>query len=254
MPPHAFRRPPMADTRIPPPHTPGNWGEAFAALPAETPPRDGWRRVARQLDTRRRARRLPAWAGIAVAAGLLLVVGLWSGLQPTAPAPASPVAPPGQRLALQPARPVTTPGATPHPAAGAIDGDTVASPATRPPETTPRVATAPDPSPDPATAIAPATESALVPLQQESAHLETLLALARDDSVRSAGAVLLADAFDTRLAEIDALLANPGLAAGERESLWRARVDALRQAAGFVSTQRLLAVQGHGDAWLASVD
>lgn len=246
----------MADIRTPPPPTPASWGEAFAALPAETPPRDGWQRVSRQLDTRRRTRRrLPAWTGIAVAAGLLLAVGLWTGLRPLAPTPASPTAAPGPRVASQPARPASaTPDATPDPATGAIDGDTVASPATRPPATATRVAATQGPSTDAATAVTTTPENALAPLQQESAHLETLLALARDDSVGSAGAVLLADAFDARLAGIDTLLADPGLAPDEREALWRARVDTLRQAAGFVSTQRLLAVQGHGDAWLASVD
>ena len=242
----------MADTRTPPPPTPASWGEAFAALPAETPPRDGWQRVARQLDARRRARRLPAWAGLAAAAGLLLAVGLWAGLQSPAPTP-SPVAAPGPRVASQPASPTTaTPGATPDPAA--IDGDRVASPATRPAATATHVATTTDPSRDTTTIATTTPEDALAPLQQESAHLEALLALARDDSVGSAGAVLLADAFDARLAGIDALLANPGLAGDERAALWRTRVDTLRQAAGFVSTQRLLAVQGHGDAWLASVD
>jgi hypothetical protein len=36
--------------------------------------------------------------------------------------------------------------------------------------------------------------------------------------------------------------------------LWQARVDALRQAAGFESTQRVLASQGDGGALLVSVD
>lgn len=244
----------MADIRTPPPPTPASWGEAFAALPAEAPPRDGWQRVARQLAARRRAR-LPAWAGLAAAAGLLLAVGLWAGLRPPAPTPASPVAGPDQRVASQPAGSVpATPDATPDPATAAIDDDPVASPATRPAATATQVATTADPSRDTTTIATTTPEDALAPLQQESAHLEALLALARDDSVGSAGAVLLADAFDARLAGIDALLANPGLAGDERAALWRERVDTLRQAAGFVSTQRLLAVQGHGDAWLASVD
>src|SRR5690606_24421386 len=185
----------MADIRTPP-SAPGTWGEAFAALPAETPPRDGWQRVSRQLATRRRAR-LPAWAGLAAAAGLLLALGLWTGLRPLAPTPASPTAAPGPRVASQPARRASaTPDATPDPATGAIDGDTVASPATRPPATATRVAATQDPSTNAATAMTTTPENALAPLQQESAHLETLLALARDDSVGSAGAVLLADAFD----------------------------------------------------------
>src|SRR5690606_28382512 len=120
----------------------------------------------------------------------------------------------------------------------AIDGDPVASPATRPAATATHVATTTDPSRDTTTIATPTPEDPLAPLQQESAHLEALLALARDDSVGSAGAALLADAFAARPAGVDALLANPGLAGAERAARWRTRVDTLRQAAGFVSTQR----------------
>src|SRR5690606_4334201 len=155
----------MADTRIPPSPGPASWGEAFAALPAETPPRDGWQRVARQLDARRRVCRVPAWAGIAAAAGVLLAIGPWAGFRPLAPTPASPTAAPGPRVASQPARSApATPDATPDPATAAIDGDPVASPATRPAATTTQVATTADPSRDTTTVAATMPEDALGPL------------------------------------------------------------------------------------------
>lgn len=91
-------------------------------------------------------------------------------------------------------------------------------------------------------------------LYAESAQLEALLSLARDDRVSSAGAALLADELDAQVAAIDASLAQPGLDDGERLRLWQARVGALRQAAGFESTQRLLASQGRSDLMLVSVD
>src|SRR5690606_5128867 len=197
----------MADTRTPPPPTPASWGEAFAALPAETPPRDGWQRVARQLDARRR-RHAPAWFGVAAAAGVVLAVGVWT-LRP-GPEPALPAADPAPVTAAQPA---------PESAGAVVEIAT--SPA---PDTATPTASSPSPSAAPARATATqrpggadtppeaatdaAQDTALASLQRESAQLEGLLALARDDSVGSAGAVLLADAFDARLAGIDALLAN----------------------------------------------
>lgn len=102
---------------------------------------------------------------------------------------------------------------------------------------------------------APAADGApLDTLYAESARLETLLAAARDDRVASASAALLASALDAQVAGIDARLAQPGLDATQRSTLWQARVDALRQAAGFESTQRVLASQGDGGALLVSVD
>src|SRR5690606_29827696 len=181
-------------------------------------------------------------------------VGVWT-LRP-GPEPALPAADPAPVTAAQPA---------PESAGAVVEIAT--SPA---PDTATPTASSPSPSAAPARATATqrpggadtppeaatdaAQDTALASLQRESAQLEGLLALARDDSVGSAGAVLLADAFDARLAGIDALLANSALADEEREALWHARVDTLRQAAGFTSTQRLLAAQGQGDAWLASVD
>jgi len=55
------------------PLPPNDWRDAFAALPLDAPPTDGWSRVAARLDARRR-RRLPLW--LATAAALVLAVAL----------------------------------------------------------------------------------------------------------------------------------------------------------------------------------
>ena len=65
---------------------------------------------------------------------------------------------------------------------------------------------------------------------------------------------MLSSELDARVAAIDAMLSRSDLADADRLQLWQARVEALRQAAGFESTQRLLASQGRGDAMLVSVD
>ncbi|GAA5004826.1 hypothetical protein FNZ56_06730 [Pseudoluteimonas lycopersici] len=104
----------------------------------------------------------------------------------------------------------------------------------------------------------PASEPAdklMEPLYAESARLEALLALARDDRVASATAVALGSNFEARLSGIDAALAQPSLDAQRRLSLWRDRVSALRAYASFESTQRALAASGERyDAMLVSID
>ncbi|HJR74615.1 MAG TPA: hypothetical protein VJ806_13370 [Luteimonas sp.] len=56
--------------------SPAGWGEAFAALPVETPPGDGWSRLSARLD----ARRKPRWVQrFAIAAAVTAAVALpWS--------------------------------------------------------------------------------------------------------------------------------------------------------------------------------
>ncbi len=245
-----------------------DWSDAFNTLPLEAPSADAWPRLSRHLD-RRRARRLPAWLGLAAAAaGVALALALWGGARqgprvevvaanPDAGAPrgataeATPVAasapPTGEKAALL--------GASPDPMKGlATPVTTSAAPTTA---VATRVATSTAPArQEPQRIATPAEPNPIrvARLQQESARLEALLAVARDERVGGAGAVLLADAFDAQVAGIDAALADPELDAAGRESLWQARVDALQQAAGFVSTQRLLATQGYSDALLVSVD
>ena len=64
-----------------------SWQEAFAALPLEEAPADGWGAVARRLDARRR--RVRRWLPLAAAAALALaVVPTWLP-QPTRQQPAA---------------------------------------------------------------------------------------------------------------------------------------------------------------------
>src|SRR5690606_34074021 len=94
-----------------------------------------------------------------------------------------------------------------------------------------------------ASAAPTAGATRLQDLYAESARLEALLSVARDDRVASASAAMLSSELDARIAAIDATLARTDLADAERLQLWQERVVVLRQAAGFESTQRLLASQ-----------
>lgn len=114
----------------------------------------------------------------------------------------------------------------------------------------------PDPSADAHLATnATATPDPLTPLYAESAQLEALVALARDDRVASASGAVLTGEIGARVGAIDVLLQQPDLSGDERASLWHQRVEALRQLAGVESTERWLALHGKafGDA-LVRVD
>ena len=92
-------------------------------------------------------------------------------------------------------------------------------------------------------------------LHVESAQLEGLLELARDDRVASAAAAVLGEQLDTRIVSIDSALREPGLSRAQQLSLWRERVDVLRSAVGFQSTRRWLAARGERyDGALVQVD
>src|SRR5688500_9318890 len=84
---------------------PSGWSEAFATLPAETPPAGGWERVARALPVRRR--RWPALVALAAALALVAIVPLrWSrqDAAPSMPLVRAPdAATPGRLVATQPA-------------------------------------------------------------------------------------------------------------------------------------------------------
>jgi hypothetical protein len=100
-----------------------------------------------------------------------------------------------------------------------------------------------------------APEGTLEQLQAESAQLEALLAMARDERVSSAAAASVANDLDRQLAEIDAALMQPDLALARQRALWRERVQTLRTVVGFEGTRRLLAAQGERyDGALVRVD
>lgn len=127
------------------------------------------------------------------------------------------------------------------------------------PEATRRIAGESDSAIDQATSDRPWPQASadlqLERLYAESAQLEALVALARDDRVATGAAATLTSAYDMQVAGIDAALREPDMDAAQRTALWQQRVDALRQLAGFESTQRMLAAQGeHYDAMLVSID
>ena len=104
-------------------------------------------------------------------------------------------------------------------------------------------------------ATQPANTDPLETLYAQSAQLEGLLVLARDDKVGSGAALEVGADLDRELARIDAALREPGLTPDRQLTLWRARVDTLRSAVSFESTRRWLAAHGERyDGALAQVD
>lgn len=237
------------------------WSDAFAALPQEAPEAGGWQRLQGRLPmsmpvpaTRARLR-TPLW--LATAASLLLAVAIPMRLLPQAesvtsaplaqatgaPAAAQPIVPPP--LAIEfPAvsMPVSKRDAPPR-GNGAVPSRRPIRTVAPPVEAT-RVAAAREP---------PATD--LEPLYAQSAQLESLLAMARDERVASGTSAALSEELDARVAGIDTALIQPGLDDAHRAELWGRRVDALQQLVGIETTQRLYAARGQSyQAALVSVD
>ncbi|MEI2456357.1 hypothetical protein [Lysobacter firmicutimachus] len=107
------------------------------------------------------------------------------------------------------------------------------------------VAKGPDTAADVASVAAADTPAAaLARLQGESAQLESLVALARDDRVGSGAATVMSAELDRGIAAIDEALSGTGLAEAERVALWQRRVDALRALAGVEGSQRWYAARG----------
>ncbi|GAB2508478.1 hypothetical protein GCM10027084_24660 [Pseudoxanthomonas sangjuensis] len=247
----------MPDERMPHDKLPGNgrrdeprnWTEAFAALPLETPPRDAWAQLAAELRpaTGPKRNRRPLWMALAAAVALAIAL-------PFARLPRGDETPPS--VAMQPATDAPVASADKSPVDPAVESPGE-SPAVEPAPSPARVARTtakPKTAPTPV-AKAPANDAAaLASLYTQSAQLEGLLARMRDDRVSTGPAAVLADRLETRVALIDAALAEPALDDARRTDLWRERVDALRQLAGFESTQRWLAAQGESyDAQLVAV-
>jgi hypothetical protein len=139
-------------------------------------------------------------------------------------------------------------------AGAATDALATNAPASTRAATPPTAATAPATlAPPSTTATATALASAdgearllreLGELQAESAQLEALVALTRDEQVGSATATVMSSELDERVRLIDATLIAGSLPAAQRLSLWQQRVGALRTLAGVESTQRWFAARG----------
>ena len=114
--------------------------------------------------------------------------------------------------------------------------------------------------PEPARPMAQAPQSdvaadTLEQLYNESARLEALLRYARDPTVASGAAATISAELDARVASIDDALRRPGLSSPQQATLWRERVQVLRESAGFESTRRWLAANGERyDGALVRVD
>ena len=104
----------------------------------------------------------------------------------------------------------------------------------------PNAALAQQPAPSPAAAE-------LKRLQQESAHLEGMIAWSRDDTVALGSFDSLADGLEERVAAIDGLLARDDLDPEAALPLWQERVLRLRQWLDLETTQQLLAANGDAD-------
>lgn len=238
----------MPDAR-PPDNEPRNWSDAFAALPLETPPHDAWTRVAAEIRAgsppRAARNRRPWWTAIAAALALAIAVPLaWMpdktpqssqsrgpDAAPSNPELSSAVKTPSSSLQLPTDNPSIAKEVPAKPATGKVQ-------TTLPAET--RLAHAKQPKRTQPTD----TGTTLDTLYAQSAQLEALVAQTRDENFATGPAAVLADELESRVALIDVSLAQPALATAQRTTLWQKRVDALRQLAGFQSTQRLLAAQG----------
>lgn len=265
------------------------WSDAFAALPMETPPADGWTRITRALDgpalrhgAMRREHRMSWVIGLASAAGLAFVA--WSPLSHWLQHEAGAVRPtlvateaPGVRGS---AAPLHNEAVATELAKPAVDEIQVASsdaaapkPVHRKPASGKRaVARQPrlESAAVSATASVASTTAAnlrpsaaamtsvdadpLQKLKTQSAQLEALVALARDERVANASSELLSSELDSGIAAVDAALSQPDIASTRRQELWQQRVDLLQQLAGVEATSRWLAAQGaSNDTALVSV-
>lgn len=107
----------------------------------------------------------------------------------------------------------------------------------------------------PARQVVATPNESLQQLQAESAQLEALLAMARDERMSSAAAANVANDLDRQLASIDAALMQPGLSRARQLALWHDRVEMLRTVVGFEGTRRWLAAQGERyDGALVRID
>lgn len=246
-------------------HAPRDWTDAFAALPLESPQGDAWAKIAAEIrpavEAARPARRhrRPLW--LAIAAAVALAVALPLSWRPTPDAMPQPVVasnpdPAPRETQTPPPKSVAAPAPSSHIASSG--GPRTVHAATTPPDT--RVAQRPAKRTGkravrPVPATDKTDETALAALYAQSAQLEGLLAMARDERVASGTSAALSDGLDAKVAGIDAALIQPGLDARRRAELWGLRVDTLQQLVGIETTQRLYAARGQSyDVALVSID
>lgn len=254
--------------------SPTSWGDAFAALPQETPDAGGWQRLQARLPVAtspRVRRRWPLWLAAAASLGVALALPLWMSREaaidlPAPTAAAAPTATPRSASAdTQQLASVSTLDPRGHDGnSSAPEGNVIA--ASKPgsalkQSNAPRIAPAQRPirtvaEPAGATRLAEldASPQPIESLYAESAQLEQLLAMVRDERVASGTSAALSSDLDDRVAGIDAELTQAGLAATDRDRLWRQRVDAMQQLVGIETTRMLSARADTFTASLVSID
>ena len=251
---------------------PARWTDAFAALPQESPAPAGWQRLQARLPVAaavpaRRAR-WPAWGALAASLALAAAIPLHLRPDPAAQGAATPIAATGApSAAVAPGTPpaAAAPETSRLPASVAAGTTAAIRDATTPTATqgaSPRATRRAPPRPSIRTLAPPAGTAMLASatppleaLQNQSAQLEGLLALARDERVSSGTTAALTSELDARVASIDASLVQPDLDPAQRSALWSERVDALQQLVGIETTNRLYAARGETlDVALVSVD
>jgi hypothetical protein len=282
----------MPDVAHPNAMPPNDWNAAFASLPLETPAVDGWSRLSDALNAHAAARsaasRRNRWLAIAAALATVAVVPamlirqhgttLHSAKHPapigalasTAMGAASRTPPTSASTPPQATASTDTRKALAHLVDSVSTGQAVTSIAKAAPH---RMATHTSSSiadrsasviPGEPIAAASADAGAadqsdhadgLMQLQAESARLEALVAMTRDDRVGNAAATVMTAELDQHIGLIDAGLTQSPLSGEQREALWRDRVQTLRELAGIETTQLWLASQGERyDGALVNVD
>lgn len=257
--------------------SPTSWADAFAAVPQDTPDAGGWQRLQARMPAAtatapRVRRRWPLWLAAAASLGLALALPLWMSHEAAIGPPATTSA---QRTVtpipamVEPEQLATTSlpaQREPGRATSATDdgGNAIAtakpgsaSASSNPPRIAPArrpVRTVAEPAGANRLAASDPSTQPIDALYAESAQLEQLLAMVRDERVASGASAALSSDLDDRVAGIDAALAQPGLDAADRDRLWRQRVDAMQQLVGIETTRMLSARDDTFNASLVSID
>lgn len=253
--------------------SPASWGDAFAALPQVTPDVGGWQRLQTRLPAASTPRaRWPLWLAAAASLGLVVALPLrisneaaidpppaTSAQRTAAPTPtkldAEQLATTSLPAQREPARDTSATEDGANAIATAKPGS--ASARSNPPRIAPAqrpVRTVAEPAGATRLAESDASTQSIESLYAESARLEQLLSLVRDERVASGTSAALSSDLDDRVAGIDAALTEARLDDAERDRLWRQRVDAMQQLVG-VETTRVLAARGDTfNASLVSID
>lgn len=258
-------------------NVPLDWSNALGGMPLDTPDASAWPAMSKRIREHHARRGRMRW--VSMAAAVAAVVALPVLVLRVEQAPVDPVA--ADPAAVMPAIAAAPSASSPALATSGRNSDLpVARPAaatsstvnlgreSKPTATvapaTPRVRSttsianearlAATSAGDASRVVNNGPDQTLASLQAESAQLETLLALARDERVASGVTVSLRDAQIDRIAEIDASLVDDS-DPSQRTALWQARVDALRDATAFEGGRRWREAQGLSmDAALVRVD